>query len=236
MSRRLQGILIGVIVGVFSAGGVAYAVTVVPSAPTDRWYACVNPMGKVNAGTLRLNVEPTGCGNDTVRSWSAQGPEGLPGPPGAAGPQGPQGAPGPAGLQPVQIEAWDVLPRPASGSAKILFADDLLTLKGECFGTTTGTPTFKVSIKGVDAPPDMGFAMEWRGPGFTGQWSSRLVNVFQSPWPSMTTELDGVITTGPTSEGGYHVQLFVSAFGNNNPDVAPGGSCNFRGMVIPQRQ
>ena len=38
VSKRIQGIIIGVIVGAFLAGGVAYAVTVVPPNSSDRYY------------------------------------------------------------------------------------------------------------------------------------------------------------------------------------------------------
>ena len=47
MGKRLQGIVIGVIVGVVLTAGVAYAVTVVPPSSTDRYYACVNADGAV---------------------------------------------------------------------------------------------------------------------------------------------------------------------------------------------
>src|SRR4051812_38781644 len=76
MGKRLQGILIGVVIGVILAGGGAYSVTVAPAAPSDRFYACVNSNGTVESPTLRLNHAPstTACANtsDTIRSWSAQ--------------------------------------------------------------------------------------------------------------------------------------------------------------------
>ena len=74
------------------AGGAAFAY-VVPKLdpdPADRYYACVSSAGKVKAGTMNLNVEPTGCpkATDTIRSWNAQGPSGAQG---LVGPQGPAG-------------------------------------------------------------------------------------------------------------------------------------------------
>lgn len=79
-------------------GGIAYAVTVVPPSPTDRYYACVSSAGLVKASTIKLNVQPTSCPAtaDTVRSWNAQGPQGVQGLPGPQGDAGPQGAAAPA--------------------------------------------------------------------------------------------------------------------------------------------
>lgn len=93
MTNRVQGLIVGVLVGAFFAGGVAYAVTVVPPNDTDRYYACVSTTGIVRYGTMRLNVQPTSCpkAGDTVRSWNAKGPQGPQGP---AGPAGPPGSPG----------------------------------------------------------------------------------------------------------------------------------------------
>lgn len=113
MSKRLQGILIGVVVGVFIAGGVAYAVTVVPPNESDRYYACVGG-GVVRPATLRLNTPPSNCpkATDTIRSWNAQGP---------MGPQGPQGPAGPgAALRTLRLRSY--------GGGKI-------TIEGlSCFG------------------------------------------------------------------------------------------------------
>ena len=83
VGKRLQGIIVGVIVGVLFAGGVAYAVTYLPPTSTDRYYACVNSNGTVEYTTLRLNHKPSpsACASrtDTIRSWNAQGPKGDPG-------------------------------------------------------------------------------------------------------------------------------------------------------------
>jgi|GEM_PF-4849523 Hemolysin-coregulated protein (uncharacterized) len=90
MRKRLQGIIIGLIVGAFLAGGVAYAVTVIPSDPADRFFACVSTGGVVRAGTIKLNTQPASCANatDTVRSWNSQGANGAQGAPGLQGPPG----------------------------------------------------------------------------------------------------------------------------------------------------
>ncbi len=82
-------------------GGIAYAVTVVPPNPSDLYYACVSTAGVVKSSTIKLNVQPASCpaATDTVRSWNAQGPQGLQGDPGGVGAQGdpgPQGAAAPA--------------------------------------------------------------------------------------------------------------------------------------------
>jgi hypothetical protein len=94
MSRRLQGIVIGVIVGALFAGGVAYAVKIVPPNSSDRYYACVGSAGAVHEKTIRLNSPPTSClyPSDKIRSWSAQGPSGVTGPVGATGPTGTPGS------------------------------------------------------------------------------------------------------------------------------------------------
>jgi uncharacterized protein YjbI with pentapeptide repeats len=102
MGKRLQGLIAGVIAGVLIAGGVAYAVTVVPPNSSDRYYACVRTNGVIRPDTLRLNKVPTSCpgSTDTVRSWNAQGPRGLAGAtgtPGANGTTGATGATGPSG-------------------------------------------------------------------------------------------------------------------------------------------
>jgi hypothetical protein len=36
MGRRFQGLVVGVVVGALLAGGIAYAVTVIPADSTDR--------------------------------------------------------------------------------------------------------------------------------------------------------------------------------------------------------
>jgi uncharacterized protein YjbI with pentapeptide repeats len=92
MSKRVQGLVAGVVAGALLAGGVAYAaVTVVAPKSSDRYYACVAGNGVIRPGTLRLNTVPTTCpgAKDTVRSWNAQGPRGLAG---ATGPTGAGGA------------------------------------------------------------------------------------------------------------------------------------------------
>ena len=89
MGKRLQGIAVGIAIGVLLMGGVAYAVTPTPPSPTDRYYACVSPRGAVEYRTVRLNRKPpvAACADpaDTIRSWNAQGPKGDRGP--AATPQ-----------------------------------------------------------------------------------------------------------------------------------------------------
>lgn len=84
MSKRLQGIVIGGILGALIVGGVAFAYVVptIDPSPTDRYYACVSSAGKVKPATMKLNVQPSGCSNatDTIRSWNAQGPQGPIGP------------------------------------------------------------------------------------------------------------------------------------------------------------
>src|SRR4051794_27151189 len=86
MNRRIQGLIVGGLIGALVAGGVAYGVTVVPSASTDVYYACVHPSGYADASTIRLNRIPRNCvAGETIRSWSAQGPQGVQGIPGVPG-------------------------------------------------------------------------------------------------------------------------------------------------------
>ena len=99
MGNRLQGVLVGLIVGAIVASGAAYAWTVFPPNSTDKYYACVSKEGVVQSGTLRLNVEPTKCARatDMIRSWNAQGPQGAQGIPGVQGETGTAGEPGAKG-------------------------------------------------------------------------------------------------------------------------------------------
>jgi hypothetical protein len=113
MGKRLQGIFVGVVVGVLLTGGVAYAVTqtnpvVNPPNPNDRYYACKSTAGVVKAATIKLNVVPKTCPTlgDEVVSWTgtgqdgatgATGPAGMPGATGPQGLAGPAGQPGPPG-------------------------------------------------------------------------------------------------------------------------------------------
>lgn len=82
--RRIQGLIVGVIVGALLAGCYAYAVTSVPPNATDKYSACVSAAGVVRPDSVRLNSPATTCPQqtDTIRSWNAQGPAG---PAGAAG-------------------------------------------------------------------------------------------------------------------------------------------------------
>ena len=65
MRKRLQGLVIGVFVGALLAGGIAYAVTVVPPNSTDKYYACVSTGGVVRQipmtfGQRGWNGQPAG--------------------------------------------------------------------------------------------------------------------------------------------------------------------------------
>src|SRR2546421_381677 len=76
MGRRLQGTVIGVVVGLLVAGGVAYAAFTVPNVdpqPTDRYFACFSSVGKIKAATVQVNNAPTQCPavSDVIRSWYA---------------------------------------------------------------------------------------------------------------------------------------------------------------------
>ena len=89
--KRLFGsrVFIGALaaaLGALLAGGVAWAVTVVPPGSTDRYFACVGPLGRVRQNTIRFRAAPTSCPgpHDVVRSWNAQGPQGIQGPAGSS--------------------------------------------------------------------------------------------------------------------------------------------------------
>jgi hypothetical protein len=79
MRRHLQAGVIGLVLGLLLAGGVAVAGVVgSESGSSDRYFACVSADGEVRSGTIRLNTEPSRCrrADDTIHSWNAEGPPG----------------------------------------------------------------------------------------------------------------------------------------------------------------
>ncbi len=74
--KRLQGLVVGVVVGAVASGGAAYAaynVQEVSPGVSDRYFACVRSSGSIRYATIKLNTRPSGCpaSSDTIRSWDA---------------------------------------------------------------------------------------------------------------------------------------------------------------------
>lgn len=97
MKSTALGILALSALGGGVVGGAFISVGKTAEEPTaEIFYACARPNGKIRMASIRTGQPPTCSPNQTLVSWSAQGPAG---PAGDTGPEGPQGETGPVGPQ-----------------------------------------------------------------------------------------------------------------------------------------
>ncbi len=105
LRSRLAIGVVGVVLGATIAGAASYALG--QTAATDVYYACATSKAAIRPATIKLNVTPACRSTETLVSWNAQGPQGMPGSDADAASIARLGVPGSVGVKcPPESPPW----------------------------------------------------------------------------------------------------------------------------------